>query len=104
MQIFNENYDGGHALYEPLVVAILGISAALMLLTAGRVQRRKWMATSILLATGAQTIALFTSYFGGYEAPYHRGSGASVGLIGAAVLVVAGALAACKPFRADAAA
>lgn len=94
--IFNPGYPG--ALWyavEPVAVAALGIVAGVILIALrGRIARA--LAAGALVALGAQTFLLFVGYVGSSASgPSERAAiGGAIGLAGALVVAIGGALAA----------
>jgi hypothetical protein len=96
--IFNA---GGPGLFwfavEPLGVAICGAAAALVFAFAARAARLRSVAVGALFGFGIQTILLFAGYEFSVRSPDHSGPAATVGILGAIVLLVAGLIAASGP-------
>jgi hypothetical protein len=95
--IFNPDSGGGlwYAV-EPIGVAIVGVTAAVLLVLAARSAWLRLLAAGMLMAFGIQSVLLFVGYQFAIQKPNHPGSGAAVGILGALLLLAAGVLAAIR--------
>jgi len=96
--IFNPGYPGGlwYAV-EPVVVAVVGIVAGVLLIALrGRVPNA--LAAGVLLALGVQTIVLFAGYVGSSAggASERVGIGGAIGVVGGLAIAFGGTLAAAS--------
>jgi hypothetical protein len=98
--IFNSGAPGGGWFaVEPVGVAVVGILAAAGLLAATNAPRLRLLATGALLAMGVQTLLLFAGYQFSVRTPDHSSAGGVVGILGALLLLAAGALGAAGVFN-----
>jgi hypothetical protein len=95
LSIFSAQYSNGtYALaVEPVLVAAIGITAAVLLLAAKRPSVR-WLATGSLFAIGTQTIGLFFGYQFADFPPTQPGIAAAIGMVDGVVFLAAGVMSA----------
>ena len=81
---------------EPVGVAVIGVLAALVIMTANRPARLRLLATGVLFGFGIQTVLLFAGYEFYVRSPNRAGPGGAVGILGGIVLLVAALIAAAS--------
>lgn len=79
---------------EPVGVAVIGVLAALIIMSANRSARLRLLATGVLFGFGIQTVLLFAGYEFYVRSPDRAGPGGAVGILGGIVLLVAALIAA----------
>jgi hypothetical protein len=78
---------------EPVGVAVIGVTAALIIMLANRSARLRLLAAGLLFGFGIQTVLLFAGYEFYVRSPDHSGPGGAVGILGGILLLVAGLIA-----------
>jgi hypothetical protein len=81
---------------EPVGVAVIGVLAALIIMSANRSARVRLLATGVLFGFGIQTVLLFAGYEFYARSPDRAGPGGAVGILGGIVLLVAALIAAAS--------
>jgi hypothetical protein len=81
---------------EPVGVAVIGVLAALIIMSANRSARLRLLATGVLFGFGIQTVLLFAGYEFYARSPDRAGPGGAVGILGGIVLLVAALIAAAS--------
>jgi hypothetical protein len=81
---------------EPVGVAVIGVLAALIIMSANRSARLRLLATGVLFGFGIQTVLLFAGYEFYVRSPDRAGPGGAVGILGGIVLLVAALIAAAS--------
>lgn len=92
LSLFSSGYANRTASVEPVVVALIGLSAARLLLRSAARPGNWWLATGMLLASGIQTLASFWPYQFGESANPRPGIAAAVGLLSGALILAAGVM------------